>query len=97
MKEKRKLATHYLSFCSFSGLRDHYEGQTKGKDGNMHPTKEWYQGQIGNPDGPSQPNKKQYDPRVWIRKCEQGMISRAFQSFESLNAKNSLGDDWKFE
>ena len=20
------------------GLRDHYEGQTKGKDGNMHPT-----------------------------------------------------------
>ena len=63
----------------------------------MHPTKEWYQGQIGNPDGPEAPNKKQYDPRVWIRKCEQGMIKRAHESFVSLNAKNALGDDWKFE
>ena len=81
----------------FLGLRDHYEGQTKGKDGNMHPTKEWYQGQIGNPDGPEAPNKKQYDPRVWIRKCEGAMIKRAHESFVSLNAKNALGDDWKFE
>jgi len=81
----------------WQGLRDHYEGQTKGKDGNMHPTKEWYQGQIGNPDGPEAPNKKQYDPRVWIRKCEGAMIKRAHESFVSLNAKNALGDDWKFE
>jgi fructose-bisphosphate aldolase class II len=63
----------------------------------MHATKEWYQGQIGNPDGSSKPNKKFYDPRVWIRKCESAMIKRANESFISLNAKNSLGDDWKFE
>lgn len=81
----------------WAGLRDHYEGQTKGADGNMHPTKEWYQGQIGNPDGPSKPNKKFYDPRVWIRKCESAMIKRATESFTSLNGVNALGDDWKFE
>lgn len=81
----------------WAGLRDHYEGQTKGGDGNMHPTKEWYQGQIGNPDGSSKPNKKFYDPRVWIRKCESGMIKRANESFTSLNGVNALGDDWKFE
>lgn len=81
----------------WAGLRDHYEGQNKGADGNMYPTKEWYQGQIGNPDGSSKPNKKFYDPRVWIRKCESGMIKRANESFTSLNGVNALGDDWKFE
>ena len=85
------------NFLWLIGLRDHYEGQTKGSDGSMHPTKQWYQGQIGNPDGSSKPNKKHYDPRVWIRKCEQAMLKRAHESFTSLNAANSLGDGWKFE
>ena len=93
LKPETQLAHPILIFL---GLRDHYEGQTKGADGNMHATKNWYQGQIGNPDGSSKPNKKFYDPRVWIRKCESGMIKRANESFVSLNAKNSLGDDWTF-
>ena len=78
----------------WNGLREHYEGKTALKDGNKADTKLWLQGQIGNPSGPSAPNKKQYDPRVWIRKCEEGMIKRAKEAFESLNGKGSLGDDW---
>jgi hypothetical protein len=54
-----------------------------------------FQGQVGNPDGADKPNKKFYDPRVWIRASEEAMIARANESFQSLNATNSLGDDWK--
>merc|ERR1711970_1212359 len=54
----------------------------------------YLQGQIGNPDGSDKPNKKFYDPRVWIRAAEESMIKRAHESFEALNGKNVLGDDW---
>lgn len=45
---------------------------------------DYLQGQIGNPTGPDKPNKKFYDPRVWIRKAEEGMIKRVGESMESL-------------
>jgi fructose-bisphosphate aldolase class II len=45
---------------------------------------DYLQGQIGNPDGADKPNKKFYDPRVWIRKAEQGMIKRCQVSMEKL-------------
>ena len=51
----------------------------------------YLQAQIGNPDGADKPNKKFYDPRVWLRKGEESIISRLKISFEDLNATNSLG------
>ncbi|CAK4196062.1 unnamed protein product [Aphanomyces euteiches] len=53
--------------------------------------KEGYlQGQIGNPDGADKPNKKYYDPRVWVRKAEEGMIKRVHEAFSNLNNNNVL-------
>jgi fructose-bisphosphate aldolase class II len=50
----------------------------------------YLQGQIGNPEGEDKPNKKYYDPRVWVRKGEEALISRLQVAFEDLNAINSL-------
>ena len=51
--------------------------------------KEGYlQAQLGNPDGADSPNKKYYDPRVWLRKGEESMISRLKVAFEDLNCIN---------
>uniref|UniRef100_A0A7S1TLF7 fructose-bisphosphate aldolase n=1 Tax=Erythrolobus australicus TaxID=1077150 RepID=A0A7S1TLF7_9RHOD len=51
--------------------------------------KEGYlQAQIGNPDGEDKPNKKFYDPRVWIRKAEEGFIARLTQAYEDLLCAN---------
>lgn len=50
----------------------------------------YLQGQIGNPDGEDKPNKKFYDPRVWMRKAQEGMAARLEQAFLELNATNSL-------
>jgi len=48
--------------------------------------KEGYlQGQIGNPEGADKPNKKYYDPRVWIRKSEEGFKGRLKEAFADLN------------
>jgi fructose-bisphosphate aldolase class II len=47
------------------------------------------QGQIGNPTGADKPNKKFYDPRVWVRKAEESMVSRVQVSFEKLGSKGS--------
>ena len=47
------------------------------------------QTQIGNPSGPDKPNKKYYDPRVWLRKAEEGMAARTMISFEKLNSKGT--------
>jgi fructose-bisphosphate aldolase class II len=47
---------------------------------------DYLQGQIGNPDGEDKPNKKFYDPRVWIRKAEEGMIKRCATSMEKLGS-----------
>lgn len=56
---------------------------------NYYQEKQGYlQGQIGNPDGDDIPNKKFYDPRVWLRKAEESMVSRLTQSFNELNCIN---------
>ena len=48
---------------------------------------DYLQGQIGNPNGPDKPNKKFYDPRVWIRKAEEGMLARVMVSCDKLGSK----------
>jgi len=48
----------------------------------------YLQGQIGNPEGPDAPNKKYYDPRVWLRKGEESVVSRLKEAFADLNALN---------
>ncbi len=48
--------------------------------------KDCLQGQIGNSTGDDVPNKKYYDPRVWLRKVEESMVTRLMQAYEDLNA-----------
>jgi fructose-bisphosphate aldolase class II len=48
----------------------------------------YLQGQIGNPKGEDKPNKKFYDPRVWIRKGEEGLITRVQEAYKDLNSSN---------
>ena len=58
---------------------------------NYYTANEAYlQGQIGNPDGDDKPNKKFYDPRVWLRKGQDGMVERLQQAFSDLNAIDTL-------
>lgn len=53
---------------------------------NFYKANEGYlQGQIGNPDGDDKPNKKYYDPRVWLRKGQEGLVARLKVAFEDLN------------
>lgn len=47
--------------------------------------KDYLQGQLGNPEGPDKPNKKYYDPRVWLRKGQESMVTRVVKAFEELN------------
>ncbi|VGO21481.1 class II fructose-bisphosphate aldolase [Pontiella sulfatireligans] len=54
---------------------------------NFYKANEGYlQGQLGNPDGADKPNKKFYDPRVWLRKAQEGLVARIKQAFDDLNA-----------
>ena len=54
---------------------------------NFYKANEAYlQGQLGNPDGADSPNKKFYDPRVWLRKGQEGLVGRIKQAFGDLNA-----------
>ncbi len=46
----------------------------------------YLQGQVGNPEGEDKPNKKYYDPRVWLRKGQDGLVARVKQAFADLNA-----------
>ncbi|MBN2617582.1 MAG: class II fructose-bisphosphate aldolase [Spirochaetales bacterium] len=56
---------------------------------NFYKEKEGYlQGQIGNPDGEDSPNKKYYDPRVWLRKAQEGFVNRLLQAYKDLNSLN---------
>jgi len=48
--------------------------------------KDYLQAQIGNPDGVDNPNKKNYDPRVWLRKMEEGVVERLLVAYKDLNA-----------
>jgi len=52
--------------------------------------RDFLQGQIGNPKGPDAPNKKFYDPRVWVRKAEESMITRAGVSMEKLGSTGTF-------
>ena len=54
---------------------------------NFYKANEAYlQGQLGNPDGADKPNKKFYDPRVWLRKGQEGLVGRIKQAYADLNA-----------
>jgi fructose-bisphosphate aldolase class II len=48
------------------------------------------QGQLGDGTDPDVPNKKFYDPRVWLRKGQEGLVERLQEAFERLGSKNSL-------
>ena len=85
--EKIKQATSYgsikmnidtdIQWAFWDGVHHYYKGK-----------KDYLQGQIGNPDGEDAPNKKHYDPRVWLRKGEESIVSRLERAFEELNALN---------
>ena len=66
-------------WASWEGIKNYYT-ENEG----------YLQGQIGNPDGEDQPNKKYYDPRVWLRKGQDSMVTRLEQAFSDLNAVNTL-------
>ena len=54
---------------------------------NYYKSNEGYlQRQLGNPDGADKPNKKSYDPRVWLRKSQEGLVARLKQAYADLNA-----------
>lgn len=46
---------------------------------------EYLQSQLWNPTWIDSPNKKYYDPRVWMRKSEENIVSRLLTAFEDLN------------
>ena len=58
---------------------------------NYYKTNEGYlQAQLGNPEGSDKPNKKYYDPRVWLRKAQESMVTRLMKAFTELNAIDVL-------
>lgn len=66
-----------IQWSSWDGILQYY----KSKEGYL-------QTQLGSPDGPDSPNKKYYDPRVWLRKAEDSMVTRLEAAFEDLNCIN---------
>ncbi|RYU95573.1 class II fructose-bisphosphate aldolase [Emticicia agri] len=66
-----------VQWATWEGILKYY----KDKEGYL-------QGQLGNPEGADSPNKKYYDPRVWLRKGEESMISRLKVAFEDLDCIN---------
>lgn len=68
-----------MQWAMWEGVLKYY----KSKEGYL-------QNQLGNPEGPDSPNKKYYDPRVWLRKGEESMVSRLKIAFEDLNCINRL-------
>jgi fructose-bisphosphate aldolase class II len=68
-----------IQWATWDGIRNYYESK-----------RDYLQAQLGNPEGSESPNKKYYDPRVWLRKGEESMISRLKIAFEDLNATNRL-------
>jgi len=63
----------------WEGLKNFYESK-----------KDYLQGQIGNPEGPDSPNKKYYDPRVWVRKSEEGFVERVKQAYKDLGLQGPV-------
>ncbi len=64
-------------WATWNGIREYYVANEA-----------YLQGQIGNPDGEDQPNKKKYDPRVWLRKAQESLVTRILQAYEDLNGMN---------
>ena len=64
-----------MQWAFLSGVRDYINGK-----------QDYLAAQIGNPEGDDVPNKKHYDPRVWLRKGEDALVTRLTQAFEDLNA-----------
>ena len=63
-----------LQWAFWNGIRKYYNEKQA-----------YLQAQIGNPEGDDKPNKKYYDPRAWLRKGEESIISRLKESFNDLN------------
>ena len=68
-----------IQWATWEGVKNYYEAN-----------KGYLQGQLGNPAGADSPNKKYYDPRVWLRKGEESLVSRLKVAFEDLNCINRL-------
>ena len=68
-----------IQWATWEGVKNYYEAN-----------KDYLQGQLGNPTGADSPNKKYYDPRVWLRKGEESLVSRLKVAFEDLNCLNRL-------
>ncbi|GAB3899421.1 class II fructose-bisphosphate aldolase [Larkinella knui] len=68
-----------IQWATWEGIKNYYEAN-----------KAYLQGQLGNPAGADSPNKKYYDPRVWLRKGEESLVSRLKVAFEDLNCINRL-------
>jgi fructose-bisphosphate aldolase class II len=68
-----------IQWATWEGVKNYYEAN-----------KDYLQGQLGNPAGADSPNKKYYDPRVWLRKGEETLVSRLKVAFEDLNCINRL-------
>ncbi|GAB3919838.1 class II fructose-bisphosphate aldolase [Larkinella terrae] len=68
-----------IQWATWDGVRNYYEAN-----------RDYLQGQLGNPTGADAPNKKYYDPRVWLRKGEESLVSRLKVAFEDLNCINRL-------
>ena len=66
-------------WATWEGVKDYYTDKEA-----------FLQGQIGNPEGEDAPNKKYYDPRVWLRKGQEGMVARLEQAFKELNSIDVL-------
>ncbi len=61
-------------WATWQGILNYYQAK-----------KRYLNKQIGNPTGEDKPNKPFYDPRVWLRKGEDNMVTRLVQTFEDLN------------
>ncbi|MCO6537492.1 MAG: class II fructose-bisphosphate aldolase [Gilliamella sp.] len=66
-------------WANWSGILDYYKANEA-----------YLQGQLGNPEGVDAPNKKYYDPRVWLRKGQDSLVTRLELAFKELNAVDVL-------
>jgi fructose-bisphosphate aldolase class II len=66
-----------LQWAYWNGVRTFYEDR-----------QDYLKAQIGNPEGADVPNKKFYDPRVWLRKAEEGFSSKLTDICRQLNCES---------
>jgi fructose-bisphosphate aldolase class II len=66
-----------LQWAFWDGVKNYYKKN-----------EEYLQAQLGNPGGADKPNKKYYDPRAWLRKAQESLISRLEIAFDDLNCLN---------